>query len=111
MGESHLLGDHAAERESDDMKPFQAESIAKCHGIARHFLNGARRFASRAGDACVVEENDVVGGGETFSDRRIPVVQVACEIVQEKEWQTAPLPPTTVSKSNTAGFDKLRRRR
>ena len=53
----HVLGDHAAERKSEDIARSQAETIEEGGGMLRHARNGRRHGARRAPDAGVVEQN------------------------------------------------------
>ena len=81
----HVLGDHAAERKSEDIARSQAETIEEGGGMLRHARNGRRHGARRAPDAGVVEQNQFSVSGEGVRQRGIPVVECAREVLEEKQ--------------------------
>ena len=54
-----LLGDHAAEGETEDVAPVEVEAVEKGHDVRRHSGHRLRHLAARTPDARVVEENDL----------------------------------------------------
>lgn len=108
MVKRQLLGDHAAERKAHDMKLLQSERIAKRQSMLHHLQDGVRRFARGTGDLGIVEQDDVVVGGEAVGDLRVLVVQVSREVVHEDKRELTPLSPTPVGESITVHLNEPR---
>src|SRR5258708_28010812 len=79
--------------------------------MRRHACEAGGHRTGRACDACIIEDNDFALFSEAVKDGRIPIVQIAVEVVVENKWQPAPLPPTSVRETNAVCLDKLRRGR
>ena len=82
--EHHLLGDHAAERESEDIARSHAESVEERDDMLRHAGDGCRHGARRAAHAGVVEQNEFPLGGEGVCQRGIPVIERSGEVLEEQ---------------------------
>jgi hypothetical protein len=54
-----------------------------------HPRDRVRGRAGRAADANVVERDDAAPGGEIVDQRRIPVVEIAAEVLQQDERNVA----------------------
>ena len=63
-------------------------------------------LSGRARDACVIGDNDFALLGEAVKDGRIPIVQIAVEVVIENKRQAAPLAPTPVRETNAVRLNK-----
>jgi hypothetical protein len=53
--------------------------------VIAHRVDGVRRFAARAGDACIVEEDYGTPLRKPVRHKRIPVVKAAAEVLKEDE--------------------------
>src|ERR1700688_2947902 len=106
--EGDLLRDHAAEGKAEKVDVLQPESIDEGFCIPRHACKGGGHLSGRACDACVIEDNDFALLGEAVKDGRIPIVQIAVEVVVENKRQAAPLAPTPVRETNAVRLNKLR---
>jgi len=84
MVEHHLLSDHAAERESEDIARVHADSVEKRDDVLRHACDGRRHGASRAPHAGVVEQNEFPSAGEGVCQRGIPVVEGSRKVLEEQ---------------------------
>ena len=80
-----LLRDEAAEREAEQVDPLEVQCVEEGDRVVRHRLDGARRPAGRGADADVVEGNHASIRGERVDQRRVPVVEVAAEVLQQDE--------------------------
>ena len=94
--EHHLLGDHSAKRESEDIARPHTETIEESGGMLRHACNGRRHGARRAPDAGVVEQNQLSVSGEGVRERGIPVVECAREVLEEKQREPGAAAEATV---------------
>src|SRR6266478_4516568 len=79
--EGDLLRDHAAEGEAEKVDLLQSQSIDEGLCILRHACEGGGYFTGRAGDACIVEDNDFALFGQAIEDGRIPIVEISVEVV------------------------------
>jgi hypothetical protein len=66
------------------MSPL-AQGIHECGDVIAHRVDGVRRFAGRAGDTCIVEEDYGTPSRKQVRHNRIPVVQAAAEVLKEDE--------------------------
>jgi hypothetical protein len=101
-GERDVLGDEAAERESQDVGAVDAERVEEGDGVAGHVGHGARGGPARGADTGVVERDDPPVGGEQVDEGGIPVVQVAAE-VHERDQRNAVLREVTVGVGDAVG--------
>src|SRR5439155_7154081 len=92
----HVLGDHAAERETEDVAPVEVEAVEKGHDVRRHSGHRLRHLSARTPDARVVEENDLPSRGERITHRRIPVVERSGEVLQAEQRQSRAVAEATV---------------
>ena len=67
-----------------------------------HAVDGRRHRARRASDAGVVEENQLSLAGEGIRERRIPVVECAREVLEEKQREPGAAAEPTVGVAFTA---------
>src|SRR5258707_9917593 len=109
--EGDLLRDHAPEGKAKKVDLLQPQSIDEGFCIPRHACKGGGHLTGRARDACIIEDNDFALLGEAVKDGRIPIVQIAVEVVVEDKRQAAPLAPTPVRETNAVRLNKLRRGR
>ena len=82
--EHHLLGDHAAERESEHIARIHADSVEERDDVLRHACDGRRHGARRASHAGVVEQNEFPSAGEGVCQRGIPVIERSREVLEEQ---------------------------
>src|SRR6266851_4680865 len=106
--EGDLLRDHAAEGKAEKVDVLQPQSIDEGFCIPRHACKGGGHLSGRARDACVIEDNDFALLGEAVKDGRIPIVQIAVEVVVENKRKPAPPPPTPVRETNSVRLNKVR---
>ena len=83
--ERDLLGDEAAERKAEDVDVVQVHRGDERDRVLCHLGHGARCGSGGTTDAGVVEGHDRPGRGQRVDQRRIPVVQVAAEVLQEDQ--------------------------
>src|SRR5260370_1930163 len=98
--EGDLLRDHAAEGETEKVDLLQPKSIDEGLCILRHACEGGGYLTGRAVDAFIVEDNDFALFGQAIEDGRIPIVEIAVEVVVENKRQAAQLAPTPVCETN-----------
>jgi hypothetical protein len=79
----HLLRDHAAERESEDVAGGYLECVQKGEGMTRHPGNRVGHLTRRPSHARAVEQNDFSPGGKRIGDRRVPIVERSREVLKE----------------------------
>jgi hypothetical protein len=85
MRKGHRLGHETAERVAEQIDVLQAECIEECDGIIDHLVDGVRRRAAGGADAGVVEGDHVASGREAVDQRRVPVVDVSSEVLQQDD--------------------------
>jgi hypothetical protein len=73
----------AAHRVADQVNCAQAEDGDEPSGISSHRVDGAGGGAAARPDACIVEQHDLAPAGEGVADRRVEVLQVAHEVLDE----------------------------
>ena len=69
----------------------------------------AARLACRGANAGIVDQDDLALGSQSVGERRIPVVEVAAEMLQHHERLNRRTAETTVHEPYPASFDDLRR--
>src|SRR5918994_1086289 len=77
------LGDHAAEREGEDVDRVEAERLDEADSVVGHRLDAVGHGAGGGADATVVEGDHVVPLGDRVDDARVPVVQRGGEVDEE----------------------------
>ena len=84
-------------------------AIEERDGIARHLLNRAGSRPVRSADTGVVERDDPTVARERINERRIPVVKVAAEVLQQHQRHCADADVTVGVVETVGGTDNLRR--
>src|SRR5258707_931046 len=78
--------------------------------VGRHLLDRGRHVAARAGNARVVEQNDLALRREAIGHRRTPMVHPPSEVLVENERYAVRLTEATIGEADAVGLDELRRR-
>ena len=104
-----LLGDQAAHRVAEQVRGLQAQGVDERRGVGGHLLDGVRDDAAGGGDSGVVEQDDLAVGGEPVADRRVVVVEVADEVLEEHDRGAAGVrvAEAAVGEPDAAGLDEL----
>ena len=87
--ERNLLRDEAADREAEKVDALEVQGVDECDGVMSHRLDVVRRAAGRRGDTNVVEGDDATAGRQVVDEGRVPVVEVAPEVLQQHEGDVA----------------------
>ena len=106
--EGDLLGDEPADREAEQIDSVEAERVDERDHPPRRLRDGAARLPGRGPDARVVDQDDLALGGERVGQRRIPVVQVAAEVLQQHERQPGRPPEAAVGEIHARRLDGSR---
>src|SRR5215831_11370062 len=77
----HLLRDHTAERETENVAALDTEPIEEGQRMLGHLGHGLWCFTTRAADPGVVEKDQLTSVGKRISDRWVPVVERAGEML------------------------------
>ena len=105
-----LLGDISAHREAEQIDVLEAESVDQRGGVPGHLGDGLRRGAGAQSDAGVVGEDHLTVGGEVIGDRRVVVVEVAHEVLQQHDRRADRVAEAPVGETDSVGVDELGRR-
>src|SRR6266699_27805 len=92
----HLLGDHATERETENVAGLDSKSVEKGHGVFCHSGDRRRDVAGGTPNAGVVEEDDLPSGGKRISHSWIPVVERPGEVLLAEQRQPRAIAESTV---------------
>src|SRR5262249_55550171 len=79
----HLLRDHPAKREAEDVAASQAQAIQECQSVLRHAGHCFGHCTAGSTDACVIEQNDFSPRRERIGHRGVPVVKRPCEVLEK----------------------------
>ncbi len=101
----NLLGDEPADREPEEIDLVQAEIGNARNHVARGVRDTGTELAARGPDARVVDQDDLALGRERIGQRRIPVVQIAAEVLEHHQRQLSRAPEPAVGKLHV---DELR---
>jgi hypothetical protein len=85
MEERKCLRDVSTDREAEHVDFGETKSIHEGGSMIGHGIDSAGSFAARAGHARIVKEDDRSIPGKTVSEKRIPVVHSAAEMLQEQK--------------------------
>src|SRR4051812_48549967 len=77
----------ATERESEEVDSLQAERIDEGDRIPGHVGDVLWNGARRAGNPAVVDQDDLAVPRQAIDEQRVPVVEVAAEVLQHHERQ------------------------
>jgi hypothetical protein len=88
---------------------LEVEGINECLCIACGLSDGVRRGAGGRSDPGIVEEDNLAAAGEPIGERRVVVVEVAHEVLEKDQRDTAPGTEAAVRETDTVRFDELRR--
>jgi hypothetical protein len=100
---SHLLGDEAAEGEAEQVRPRQADRIGEGADLPCVLGDRVRGQAGGRTDADVVDEDDLALGRQGIDERRVPVVEVAAEVLQHQQWHVAGLAEPPIGVGDAVG--------
>ena len=92
--ERDLLRNEAADREAEQVDLLELHRLDEGDRVVGHRLDRVRRRACRGADAGVVERDHAPFRGERVDQGRVPVVEVAAEVLQQDEGH---LPVTEVA--------------
>src|SRR4029077_3309516 len=109
--ERELLCDEAAEREAEQVDLPEAQGVEEGQHRLSRLGDRVLRRAGRGADAGGVDEDDLALVRERVGECRVPVVEVAAEVLQEHEWHRARAAEPAVRVCPPGGLDELRRRR
>jgi hypothetical protein len=98
LGERQFLG-HKREAQYVDLR--EAQCVDKGGGVGSHLLDRGRHLAGAAGDAGIVEQDDLAVLGETICHSRVPIVHRAGEVHVEDERHATRFAEASVSEPNT----------
>jgi len=70
----HLLRDHAAERETENVAGFESEAVQERQRMLRHSGDRVGHIAGGPSETRAFKQNDVAPGCKSVGDRRIPIV-------------------------------------
>src|SRR3954470_16385024 len=77
----------ATERESEEVDPLQVERIDEGDRIPGHVGDVLRNGACGAGSPAVVDQDALAVPGQAVDEQRVPVVEVAAEVLQHHQRQ------------------------
>ena len=106
-GQGDLLGDEAADRESQEIGPVEPHRGQEGNSVTGHLPDGVRRGPARAADAGVVECHNAAGRCQRVDQRGIPVVEISAEMLEQ--YQRHPARPSVAIRVIDAvpGTDQL----
>src|SRR5262245_26975111 len=85
----YLLGDHAPDREAEQVDLLEAHRVREGDRAVGHLFDSARRTAAGAPDADVVEGDDAALRRKCVDQCGVPVVEVAAEVLQQHDRDVA----------------------
>jgi hypothetical protein len=88
-GEGHVLGHEATEGEAEQVRPRQADRIGEGDDLLCGLGDSVRGQAGGRADAGVVDEDDLALGRQGIDKCRVPVVDVAAEVLQHQQRHVA----------------------
>jgi hypothetical protein len=83
--ESDLLGNEAADREPQEVNERKVQRVEKVDSVARHLLDLVRCYSGRDPDTDVVERDDAPLGAHSVDEWRVPIIEVAPEVLQQHQ--------------------------
>src|ERR1700691_5252703 len=102
------LGDHAAERVSEQIDLGKVKRCNEARGIPCHLTYVIRSRAARLANADVVEDDDRAVLGESIHHRRVPGVHGPREMLQADQWYSDARTQPAVGKTYAGSLDELR---
>jgi hypothetical protein len=84
-----LLGDEATQGEAEQVVAGHLEGVEEGDGVAGHLFDGAGSGAGGAGDAGVVDEDELALGGDGVDEQGVPVVQAGAVVHQADQRHAA----------------------
>src|SRR6201987_1694533 len=78
-----LLGNEAADREPEDIDAWNIQCGDESNGIAGHLLDCVGSVSGRGPDARIVERYDAPLSGQGVDQGRVPILQIAAEVLQQ----------------------------
>jgi hypothetical protein len=105
----HLLRDHSAERESEDVAGGHAQAVQEIQRMRRH--TGHRCWHLTGGPAytSVIEQNHFSRRCQRIRHRRIPVLEGAHEVLQAQQGPTWSAAESSVGICVVLHLEELRR--
>jgi hypothetical protein len=91
-----FLGDEPAEGEPEQVDFGEAQGVDEGENVAGQSLDAVRDGAGRAADSAVVGEDDFAPGRDVVDEGRVPVVEVAAEVLEEYDGNRALAAETAV---------------
>jgi len=102
----HLLRDHAAEREAENVDGREAKPVQKGQGMLCHASDRIRHLARRSSETCAFEQYDLAVARKRVSDRGIPVIERTGEVLKEQQGKSCTRPEAPVSTGFIARLQK-----
>ena len=107
---SDLLRDESAHREAEQIDVLESECVDQRGGVPRHPGDGVGCRAGAESDSGVVGEDHLAAGGERVGNRRVVVVEVAHEVLQQHDRGAAGVSEAAVGEAGSVRFNELGRR-
>ena len=99
------LGDHAAQREPEDVDLVEPERPDERDGVVRHCLDRVGHRAGGGADASVVEGDHAVLRGDAVDDAWVPVVEVRRQVREKDHRRTRLWAELAVGELHAPGRD------
>jgi hypothetical protein len=93
----------------EDVDLVQAERVNKQPGVLGQAFDTVARLPAGATSTGVVEQHNLTVGRQRVCDRRIVVIHVAAEMLDEDQRHTAGAAKPAISNTDRTGLDVLRR--
>jgi hypothetical protein len=88
---------------------LEAERVDQRGGVARHAGDGVGRGTGAESDCGVVGEDHFPARRERVGDRRVVIVEVAHEVLQQHDRCADRVSEAPVGEAGSVGFNELRR--
>jgi hypothetical protein len=106
----HILRREAADREPEQVDLGEAERLGEGDHPPGGVGDRGAELAARRTDAGIVDDDHLALGGQRIAQRRIPVVEVAAEVLKHHQRRRARSAEAPERQTHVARVDELRRR-
>jgi hypothetical protein len=103
------LGHVPAHGEAEQVDVVQAERVDERTGVPCHALDGVGGGAAAGADAGVVEKDHLASGCQGVGDRRVEVVQVPHEVLDQDDRPRGTVSDPTIGEPHSRRLDEHRR--